>query len=61
MRTKGLVVPHSPANALLVGLDPAGGLLAGHLSGLFSECNRPGFGFLFGQLACLQSVLSCPG
>jgi len=38
MRTKGLVVPHSPANALLVGLDPAGGLL-------------------FGQLACLLSVL----
>ncbi len=38
MRTKGLVVPHSPANALLVGLDSAGG-------------------FLFGQLACLYSVL----
>ena len=25
--------------------------------GLFSECNHPGFGFLFGQLACLHSVL----
>lgn len=32
MRTKGLVVPHSPANALLVGLDPAGGLLAASFS-----------------------------
>jgi len=32
MRTKGLVVPHSPANALLVGLDPAAGFLFGQLA-----------------------------
>ncbi len=38
MSNKGLVVPHSPDNALLVGLDPADGLL-------------------FGQFACLHSVL----
>jgi len=36
MRTKGLIVPHSPANALLVGLDPAGGFLFGHLACLRS-------------------------
>jgi len=36
MRTKGLVVPHSPANALLVGLDPAGGFFFGHLACLHS-------------------------
>jgi len=32
MRTKGLVAPHSPANALLVGFDPAGGLRAASFS-----------------------------
>ncbi len=81
MRRKGLVVSHSPANALLVGLDPARGLLAGHLSfrdrssdsrddgviflvftlpihvRALLEAFHPGFGFLFGQLACLRSVL----
>jgi len=32
MRTKGPVVPHSPANALLVGLDPAAGFFFGQLA-----------------------------
>ena len=57
MRTKGLVVPHSPANALLVGLDPAGGFLFGQLACLHNvlfmyqvEIGLPSFTFFFLKL-----------
>ncbi len=63
MRTKGLVVPHSPADALLVGIDPAGGLLAGHLSVRDRSSDSRDDGFVFPVLALcgFRRALKNPG